>query len=205
MKSGSLVVPYISTWSTEKSIRRAIVQDGRGIAYAEETPFDRDSGGVLWTRRALKRGHGRPEFGNIHPQRQQRAMRRLLCQVCGGPPDRDERGMLWLLKDHRDDWRGWPNDLLTPHPPVCLPCAQQAIKRCPHLASDHVAVRVAESDVCGVYGLRYRRGSALPIPGEADVIEYGDPGIRWVLASQLVRGLNGCTFVDLEAELVSHA
>lgn len=56
-----------------------------------------------------------------------------------------------------------------------------------------------------MYGVRCHPGRGYPIPGEEDVFEYGDPVIPWVLASQLVRELTACTFVDLQAELVGQA
>ncbi len=80
------VVPFITAWSAERSVRPEVIAlPGAGLAYRDEVPYDRDSDGNLWTRMTLRRGCGRPEFGRVHPGRQRRAMRRLLCQVCGGP------------------------------------------------------------------------------------------------------------------------
>lgn len=126
-------------------------------------------------------------------------MCRLLCQVCGGSADQDAQGMLWLLEDHRTDWDGWPNGLLTTHPPVCAPCARDAVCACPNLLWGCVAVRVGSSAVSGIYGVRHLPGSPLT-PG---VVEYGDPAGRWVLASQLVRSLSDCTVVLAEFADVS--
>ncbi|MFE7330832.1 hypothetical protein ACFU8W_39020 [Streptomyces sp. NPDC057565] len=187
-----LVVPYIASWSAEQARSPVVIGPRGGITYQDEGPYDRDADGYLWLRAPAKQGCGRPEFGRVHPLRQRRVMRRLLCQVCGGPADQDERGTLWLLEDHRTDWEGWPNGLLTTHPPVCVPCAREAVRSCPNLRSGCVAVRVGSSDVSGIYGVRYLPGS----PMTSGVVEYGDPAGRWVLASQLVRGLSDCT-VDL--------
>src|SRR3989442_68826 len=106
---GNVTVPYVATWSEERDLPFEVVnRDGRGIAYADEISADRDIHGVLWHRTYSRPRRGRPEFGNVHSLRQRRAMRRLLCQVCGGPADRTQDGVLWLLPDHREDWPGWP-------------------------------------------------------------------------------------------------
>src|SRR5262245_43809587 len=98
-----LIVPYITTWSEEKHPPYELVEiPGRGIAYRDETLADRDSNGVLWFHTPFRPGQGRPEFGKVHPARQRRTMQRLLCQVCAGPADTTEDGVLWLLKDHRE-------------------------------------------------------------------------------------------------------
>ncbi|MFI1467663.1 hypothetical protein [Streptomyces wuyuanensis] len=198
------VVPFIAAWSGEQQLDRTVVYSGQGgIAYADETPEDRDQYGVLWNGRAVARGAGRPQYGDVHPMRQRQAMQYLLCQVCGDPADRDDRGVLWLIEDNRRDWQGWPNDLLTTHPPICLPCAGKAVAMCPHLVDSNVAVRVLGSEVCAVYG-RMWSSSAFGHPvrtANADVVAYGTTAARWVLAGQLVRSLHGCTFVDLQREV----
>ncbi|MET7766032.1 hypothetical protein [Streptomyces sp. NPDC005336] len=58
-------------------------------------------------------------------------------------------------------------------------------------------MRSTASEICAVYGRRYRPGPLLPVPGEKAIVQYDDPAIRWVLAGQLVRSLQGCTLVDL--------
>jgi hypothetical protein len=82
-----------------------------GIAYQDETLADRDRNGVLWHRTPFIPGQGRPDFGRVHPLRQRRTMQRLLCQVCAGPANTTEDGVLWLLKDHRGDWPAWPDGM----------------------------------------------------------------------------------------------
>lgn len=52
---------------------------------------------VLWVRQVSASPHGRPMFGKIHAARQRQAVLQLLCQVCGGQPDRSDNGILWLL------------------------------------------------------------------------------------------------------------
>ncbi|AZM53351.1 hypothetical protein DMA15_12790 [Streptomyces sp. WAC 01529] len=200
------VVPHIASWSAEnlpKNLPEPVIAFAGvgGIAYPDETPEDRDDRGVLWRRQGDAQGEGKAQYGKVHGPRQREVMHRLLCQVCGGPADRDDRGMLWLLEDNRTDWKDWPENLLTAHPPVCLPCARQAVVDCPHLLKGSVAVRVAASDVCAVYGMVYSPAGLRPMPLHLDVVAYGGRMAPWVLAGQLVRGLNGCTIVDLRAEL----
>ncbi|MFF0290414.1 hypothetical protein [Streptomyces sp. NPDC005262] len=122
-----LVVPYIASWSQEQARSLVVVGPRGGIAYQDEGPYDRDADGYRWLRAPAKQGCGRPDFGRVHPLRQRRVMRRLLCQDCGGSADQDERGTLWLLEDHRAHWEGWPIGLLTTHPPVCAPCARRPL------------------------------------------------------------------------------
>ncbi|GAA2945842.1 MULTISPECIES: hypothetical protein [Streptomyces] len=187
------VVPYIAAWSTEEQVSPDPVRADR-LRFPGE-PDGLAQGEPLWLRRALRQGHGRPLYGRVHPQRQRRAMRALLCQVCGGPADRDERGWLWLLPDGRADWAGWPDGLMTVFPPVCGPCAPVALRECPQLAAGCVAVRVGRSEVCGVYGARYWPDPQ--VPPTVGVVEDDDPGVRWVLATQLLRSLSWCTVVEL--------
>lgn len=193
------LVPYITSWSTEQPLPTRVIPHPRaGIAYADETLGDRDEYGVLWNRMPSHPGQGRPQFGNIHSLRQRRAMRKLLCQVCAGPADHNNQGVLWLLKDHRDDWPSWPEHMAATEPPVCLPCAHTARRTCPALRKGHVAVRVGHSTVCGIYGVRFQLGHLIPTPVEDAILRLDDPIIRWTRAEQLVRELRDCTIVSLE-------
>jgi hypothetical protein len=195
-------VPYITSWSAEsRPLDRLVTRSRlRGIAYADEVPHDRDGHGILWRRSILAPGRGRPEFGSVHSARQRRVMRRLLCQICAGPPDRTDMGVLWLLGDDRGDWPTWPEKMGATHPPLCLRCAAASVRLCPYLYN-YAAVRVREPHVGGVYGVVHRSGLRGPEPIGFDTIPYGDARLPWVQASQLVMRLEGCTFVDLEAEL----
>jgi hypothetical protein len=131
-------------------------------------------------------------------------MRKLLCQVCAGPADRNDDGVLWLLGDDRDDWPGWPEEMGVTHPPVCLPCAALSVRMCPYLRrSGHVAVRVKAPRPGGVLGALYESGSAGPLPVQQVLLPWEDELMPWVLASQMAMDLRGCTFVDLEAELAA--
>ncbi len=192
------VVPYITAWSGEQRLTPLVIATVRGIAYPDEVPHDRDRAGVLWVRRALLPGRGRPRYSRVHPQRQRRAMHRLLCQICGGPADRTGDGVLWLLEDHRTDWPTWPEGLVTVHPPICLPCAPKAAAFCPHLRrTGVVAVRVRNSVLDGVHGQTFHLRGRQLVPGERSIVLYEQPAIRWTLAGQAARTLSGCTLVDL--------
>jgi hypothetical protein len=172
-----------------------------GLGFADETVLDRDDRDVLWSRTLSCPGLGRPEFKRVHPFRQQRAMRRLLCQVCAQPADRDERGVLWLLlRDDREGWPDWPDGMANTYPPVCMSCARLSIQLCPALRKGYVAVRARRFPYRGVYGMRYAPGYPTPIPVADGVVTYENPAIRWTCAVQLVRSLHECTIVELDCE-----
>ncbi|MEU7480068.1 hypothetical protein AB0A63_29075 [Lentzea sp. NPDC042327] len=192
------IAPYITTWSAEQEIpSRVVERPGYGVGYADELLGDRDSHGVLWQRAAVRHGVGRPEFGKVHPLRQRRAMRKLLCQVCAGPAGQDEDGVLWLLRDYQEDWAGWPEGMACTEPPVCVPCAALSLRLCPALRRGAVAVRVRSFEVAGIRGALYRKGVFGPVAVEDVNLAYNDPDSRWVVASALIRELRDCTFVPL--------
>jgi hypothetical protein len=192
-----MTTPYIVPWSEEQPNTTPVIT-GRsgGIAYREELPHDRDSFGVLWARRALRPGKGKAEYGAVHPQRQRRCLGSMLCQVCAGPADENEKGWLWLL-DAGDGTRVTDGEITT-HPPVCLPCAVKAVRECPVLRQGHLFVRVKAPTLDGVHGILYRPGIQFPVEGDKAFVHYTDPKIRWVLAGQLVATLHGCTPVEYD-------
>lgn len=196
--TGRVVAPYITAWSTEQNIPAVLVErpSGGGIAYPDETLVDRDRHGVLWYRTPSRHGQGRPVFGKVHPVRQRRAMQRLLCQVCAGPADQTEDGVLWLLKDHRKDWPSWPNGMGVTEPPVCVPCAGMAVRLCPALRKGAAAVRAGSFMVAGVHGTLYRGGPKPTAVGEA-TMPFEDPAIQWMRAMSLVRELRDCVIIPL--------
>ena len=194
------VVPYIATWSGERKPPVRIMEHAcGGIAFADESAGDRDNDGVLWTRITAQPGHGRPQFAVIHSLRQRRAMRRLLCQVCGQPADRNPDGVLWLLPDYYRRHDGPENYDIT-EPPICLPCTPIALRLCPALRNGYLAVRVRDAPVCGVKGLVYRAGHPAPVLIREELVHIASPAIRWTLAEHLVRSLRECTFVDLDRQ-----
>jgi hypothetical protein len=193
------MVPYTTLWSAEHDLPYELVErPDFGIAYADETLIDRDNHGVLWRRTPSKPRHGRPEFGNVHSLRQRRAMRRLLCQVCGGPADRTGDGVLWLLPDYCGDWPGWPDGMANVEPPVCLPCVGVSIRLCPALRKGAVAVRVREFPVAGVRGVLYRSGGVSPAAIGETIVTFDDPVVQWVRAANLVRELRRCTVLPVD-------
>ncbi|MEU1599922.1 hypothetical protein ABZ468_45850 [Streptomyces sp. NPDC005708] len=192
-------VPYIAAWSGEHKPMPRVVQVGDGIMLAGQP---RDKTGVSWQPWALRQGAGRPEYGKVHGPRQRRAMRRNLCQVCGGPADRNELGWLWLLEDHRADGEpGWPQGEVTTHPPVCRPCAPVAARLCPHLRDHVIAARVGLVILDGVYGQLYTPG---PIPAGRNVALFNSPCARWLVGSQLAASLLDVTLIDLP-KVTTHA
>jgi hypothetical protein len=193
------IVPYITSWSTERKLTRDLVERrGTGLAYVDECVTDRDDHGVLWLQVACRPQQGRPLFGNVHPLRQRRAMRRLLCQVCAAPADKTEDGVLWLLIDHRNDWPNWPEKMAVTEPPVCARCVSVASRLCPVLREGAVSVRVRHCPITGVRGMLHHRDGRDLVATHEDNVHYDDPIVRWMLATNLLRELRDCTLVDLE-------
>lgn len=197
--SPKMVPPYITTWSAEQDLPyRVVERSGVGIGFSDEMLGDRDSHGILWHRIAVRHEVGRPEYGKVHPLRQRRAMRKLLCQVCAGPADRADAGVLWVMRDCRNDWARWPNGMASVEPPTCAPCVALSLRLCPALRRGAVAVRARSFEVVGVRGALYRRGSVAPVAVEAANLPYDDPEVRWLVASALIRELQECTIVSFE-------
>ncbi|WP_331719489.1 hypothetical protein [Streptomyces sp. NBC_01174] len=196
-----LPVPYIAPWDTEPMLRPPLARRrGRNgqwiLCYRDETPYDRDSFGALWTRQALARGRGVPDFAAVHALRQRQAMSRLLCQVCGrdtltDTPDRQ----LHIMAD-----TGQPvaEGELTTSPPVCLPCARIAVRMCPHLRSGHVAAWVELPQAWGVYGLQYDLTTLAPVDTGPIEVGYDDARIQWTIAARHVSILRGVTPIQLD-------
>lgn len=191
---GRTIVPYITAWSEEQDPPYELVErTGGGIAYRDEMLADRDSHGVLWFRTPHRPGYGRPDFGRVHPLRQRRAMRRLLCQVCAGPADRTNGGILWLLRDHRDDWPDWPEGMGVTEPPICVPCVRTSVRSCPALRRGAIIVRVRTSPVVGVRGTLHSSTRLNPAAISEGTATFDDPTRHWIRAANLVRELGNCT------------
>jgi hypothetical protein len=172
-----------------------------GIGYPDETLLDRDERGVLWTRTVARIGAGRPMFTTLHPRRQRRAMRDLLCQVCACPADHTSEGTLWLLPgDEVAAVGGDLAGLVVGHPPLCRACAAVSVRMCPALRVGHVAFR-AHSREYGVRGMVCRPSGAFGLAFNDDVqfVSFDDPvTLVWTQATQLLRELVDVTTVDLE-------
>jgi len=188
------IAPYVTAWSVEHDLKCTLVTRPDGLGYASELPGDRDQHGVLWARVAERHSGGRPEFARVHPARQRQAMGGLLCQVCAGPADRTRDGVLWLMRDFRGEWAGWPEGMASVEPPVCARCVATSVRRCPALKRGHVVVRAREFPVAGVSGTLYRPGVFAPVAVKGAQLVYGDPLTRWIVATALIRELRGCSF-----------
>ena len=126
-------------------------------------------------------------------------MLRLLCQVCGGPADRNADGVLWLIGEHQSESASWPVPLLTTHPPVCAACAVRSVGVCPHLRRQYGALRVRDFEVVGVRGALYRPARPHPVKVAAMGVALDDPRIRWIRAGQLIVGLRDFSLISLDA------
>ncbi|MFS8103704.1 hypothetical protein LFM09_41940 [Lentzea alba] len=198
--SDRIVAPYVTATNVEQdlSCRLVVRPDSLELGYANELPGDRDDQGVLWRKVVERRNEGKPEFGRVHPIRQRRAMSELLCQVCAGPADQTPDGVLWLLRDHREDWPRWPEGMACVEPPICSRCVAISLRRCPALQRGAVVVRVRSFAVAGVWGTLYRPGTFAPTRVQAAHLAYDDPQTRWMVAVALIRELRGCSFVPFE-------
>jgi hypothetical protein len=188
-----LPVPNAAPWSGERLLGADTLRIGpHKLWYRDEKPTDRDRNGVLWARYEQQPGTGRPNFAAMHPTRQRTAMLGLHCQVCNGPADRTPKGVLFLLG--RDEAAHQPEGALTSKPPVCAPCADLALRMCPHL-HNCTAVRSRKPRVWGVSGELFHPKGQLP---GAVTLPYGDPALHWVLATQIVLELTRCTVAHLD-------
>jgi len=190
------VVPFITRWSAEVTSAASVVvrRDGKGIGYADERSYDRVDG-ILWARTPSQPGRGKPQFGAVHSLRQRLTMTSLLCHICGQPADRNPDGLLWLIDAQPHDLH--PGKERTTHPPICRPCAQLSIRRCPHLRHAWTLLRVHTFRMCGVQGALYTRGQGTPVPVDAGSFEFTSPALPWVRASQLIAELQDFTVTDL--------
>ncbi|MFD7447163.1 hypothetical protein [Streptomyces sp. NPDC059909] len=205
----------MAAWTGEALIEAPVIirpQVG-GIAFVDELPTDRGVGNALLHRgrRPARDTRGRPMFGVVHTNRQRRAMRKLLCHVCGNDADRTDLGVLWLLDNTAANCPpGWPEEELTVHPPLCLGCAAQAARQCPELEKKgFTALRVRDPQPYGYRGKLYarnldRHASPFPILARGtENLAFLDPLLPWLLAAQSILCLVGCTIVDLGAELAA--
>jgi hypothetical protein len=197
------LVPFITKWSEEHTTKAPVIQRHGGIAYPCERPGDRDRHGVLWVRTTSNPGQGRPLFGQVHARRQRQVMTRQLCQVCARPADRTGGGVLWLVTAHPTGQPDWPDPLLTggplvtADPPVCAPCAAQAVAACPALRRGYAALRVRQVRPVAVRGRLYQPAKSAPLKLGAVTIDLDDRRVRWVQAGQLLVELSGYTITTI--------
>ncbi|CAL9629316.1 hypothetical protein [Streptomyces sp. enrichment culture] len=72
-----LTVPYVTCWSGERLLPvppPGRTPGGDGLAFQDESPYDRDPHGVLRLRMNIARGRGVPQLGDMHAPRQRRAI-----------------------------------------------------------------------------------------------------------------------------------
>lgn len=210
MNEKTCPVPYITARVGEEadsflSLRATF--DSAGVArlgYWDETRDDRDVRRVLWGRVSQSIGvdglpSGEPRWRLVHPARQRECMLGLRCQVCVGDT-RTPEGILFL-ESAKNGMPATGAPVRSAQPPVCLRHARVAAKRCDHLAEHgHVAILAQSAPLYGVIGTPYAYTSSglQALAGDDTPVPYGDPALRWFLASQLVRTLRAFTVVDLD-------
>lgn len=197
-----LTVPYIAAWEPEVSRLPALtVRDyGQGpfLAYGNEQAHDRDQNGVLWLRLSLARGSGKALFEQVHSRRQRRSMHALLCQVCGGSTlEEDFDRQLYVMNSAKGALI--QEGEVTAAPPICTECAREAVASCPRLFNRYVAAYAERSRPWGVYGILHDPRTLLPVSPTPQIVPFGDPCIRWVVARRSMSSLHGITAVDLAA------
>lgn len=196
--------PFIASRTTEQPLPATlIVRPGadQGVGYEDEWEQDRDRDGGLWARVSTDlSGFGTVENAIPHPYRQRALMERLLCQVCVGAPQRDEReAFLFVVpdgpRDRNAERADWAERALEATPPVCLADAVESAAGCPRLGRV-TALWVRQPILYGVAGVghRLRGGSLHPFKIQ---VSYEDPALAWVVAHQMIRCLQEVT-VDWE-------
>jgi hypothetical protein len=194
-----VIFPYIARrFDEEIEDSRDLVVDGNRVCYLTEVPADRDRHGVLWVRQA-DGGTGAPVFGQIHSRRQQHASIGLLCQVCGGEPDENEHGVLWLLPRSPQEVlaKSAGGAVLTPYPPICAGCYEKVRRQCPPVRDKHTLLRVFDVSLHGVLGTQFdARGDWVAAGGQPAVFAYDDSCIPMVVASQQVLSINEYQIVN---------
>ncbi|EFL19887.1 hypothetical protein [Streptomyces sp. C] len=196
--------PFISRRTTERpQLARLLVRRDGSLGYPDEREEDRDTEGGLWVRiTSDPTGGGRVTNALPHYYRQRHLMRELLCQVCVGAPARNRHGdFLFVLPDGPERLAGLDLEgVREATPPVCLHDADDSAAGCPRLTRC-VALWVRRPLLYGVHGTRYGLGpQGLHVLG-LGMAEYETPALGWVVATQMVRSLNGVT---VDEELTAH-
>ena len=202
-------VPFITPRSGEELVPTSsftLRSGGTGVGYRQERREDRDGFGVLWWRATPPDARARPQFRDVDGFRQRDVMFGLLCQVCGGPPSRTSRGVLFFHRQPPESAsRWWPNSDRTFHPPVCLPCARAAIEYCPYVGTA-TAVRVKKPHLWGILGTAFvadSLGGVLPVSHGVECRYDNLKQRRWIVAQQAILELDRATVVDLREELAA--
>ncbi|NKI42564.1 hypothetical protein [Streptomyces physcomitrii] len=143
----------------------------------------------------------------MHALRQRRAMKRLLCQVCGGVTEGRLPGGRRLFLVRAVEGHPVGEGERTASPPLCPPCALDSLRHCPHLRRGHTAALVEEVRPWGVAGLVHhpRTLRRIPTPEPLTLVPYGSPLLDWTLAARIMTTLHGCTPVDVRELTARHA
>ncbi|MEU3076040.1 hypothetical protein [Streptomyces laurentii] len=167
-----------------------VINPSGRASYPDERPEDRTVEGILLRRSA-------------HTHRQVAAMESLWCAGCGGRPDVDRRGMLWVLPAAGVRRAGFPaGPLLVDVPPLCLADAARALRASDDPPGDVLALRVTEAEVVGVRGTVYApTGEALGAP---EVVLFDDPRVHRVVADQLIREITRAEIDDTTLSAFAH-
>lgn len=199
--AGVTRAPWVTWWTGEIPGREAeLIIRGGGLDYVDPRPDDRDDWGVLWGRLEGRPGTGEPDNTSMHPRRQRDAAIRALCQVGGGQASWTATGLLFVLPTPPDADGAWYEGLRISAPPVCVPHAREAVRRCPRLREGYTAFRARSTKAYGPSGVVYRWTSEGPRPWADTTLPFSSALVRWMLASQMVFTVNGCVAVDLAAE-----
>ncbi|MFH8472641.1 hypothetical protein [Streptomyces sp. NPDC018000] len=198
-----LLTPYVASRTDElpgleNELKVDFAPGGPRLAYRNTRPEDRDHHGNLWVRVSESTG-GRVLYDCMNVRRQRACMEDMLCQVCGGPADRDRNGWLFI------DWRRegspptWPERSITSMPPLCAEHVRVSVRQCPFLCrAEYVVLRVRKPRLYGVSGTLYRLTDTGWHTSERDVLSaYDKPRLPGMLASRLHRELRGVTTVGL--------
>lgn len=112
--TSKLRIPYVVTWSSEDETVL------RYCPYAKEVAAFTNG----------RQGRGKPVWGELHPERQRRAMWLLHCQVCDASLEMSEARLVI--------WDGIQTDVfrrpLVMEPWLCEECCRYSIAVCPGLA-----------------------------------------------------------------------
>ncbi|WP_406281450.1 hypothetical protein [Streptomyces sp. NBC_00209] len=175
-----------------RSAVEVLIDSSGRICYADERPTDRDVDGILIERWEGELT-GSVRWGHHVPARQFMAMDNpVKCGGCGGQPDVDERGILWMLNVEPGLHDGrLAGSILTATPPFCRRDARRAIQGCDLLREGIIALRVTEADIVGIRGTVYSPNGETPLRDQ--VVLFDEPTITRVVANQLLRRLSAYT------------
>lgn len=176
---------------------------GLRLGYAHEVEGDRDEHSVLWMRYTHtvqdRRGMpvGTPRPPTVHPTRQRRAMRNLLCQFCIRPAH-TPHGLIFLMDP--SDVTPDPTKVLVSQPPVCAQHVAAAALLHPDRDSAKAYLALSTC-LYGVHGHLYDHGDDhLPVPAgrSTDPLPYGHPRLSTCLAVTLVRQLKTFSLIPVD-------